>query len=505
MVAVETEAKLVCGPDFVERELLGWLARRGDVSGPVELQQQDTYLDTRTDELVAAGLAVRVRDSAGLRTVELKPVPIERSLVLARSEFTCALRPGEDAGERVRTWVAELFGLELGETPREVLTLTTTRRRFAVSIDGTAMELCVDHVRAAEPHARRASFHELELELRSGDAAVLRELAVQLSKRAGLSASHRTKFERARASLGLGEFRYGAKAPSPDADALLVDAARAVVHAWWQTVLAHVPGVRVGLDPEHVHKMRVAMRRLRTALRVYEAAFDPEAGDDFRRRLRSFGRLLGQVRDYDVQREAIPAWRSAFVGIAAEAWADVDDRLVRRRHRARSQVLQAMRSEAWRELVVAAERCIASAVPGLRHTVGAAAAGLVATRVERCARAFARLRDDGDAEDAHALRIEIKNLRYTVEFFAPVLGPHVEEPLRAVTELQDRLGEVQDGVQTGRLAGELLVMPPPPVAATAAALGALVGHGHAMAQTARALGLAAADHVGLEAALAALR
>ncbi len=498
---LETEAKLTCSTELDERELLTWLARRADVSGPVELQQRDLYLDTRADELLAAGLAVRVRQSAGVRSLELKPIPLERALVVQREEMVLALRAEEDPGDRTRAWVLERFGLELSESPREVLTLTTTRRRFGVTVDTTRMELCVDAVAASEPHGRRASFAELELELLAGDVAVLKKLAAELSRRDGLLAAGGTKLERARLALGLGGPRHGNKPPPARGDARLVEAAQQTVGAWWATARGHLPGVMVGLDPEHVHKMRVAMRRLRTALRVYHEAFDPDLADDFRQRLRAFGRRLGAVRDYDVQRGALPQWRARFVGVPRSGWDDVDARLVRRRERARAQVLGEIRSRAWAELEQAATRCLGGAQAGLRHTVAAAAPRLVVRRAERARRALSRLRDRGTAEDAHALRIELKNLRYTLEFFAAVLTPTVEATVESLAELQEQLGEIQDAVQTGRLAGELLAMAPLPTSDCAAALGSIIGYGRAASQWAAGLALAACASVELESLL----
>ncbi|MBC8067722.1 MAG: CYTH domain-containing protein, partial [Deltaproteobacteria bacterium] len=202
MVAQEVEVKLACGPGFGENAIVAWLRKRASVEGPVELRQSDVYLDTRSDELAAAGLAARCRKSGGLRTVELKPVPIEAGLVLARAEYTLALANDEDPGDAVRKLVDREFGLQLSEPPREVVTLSTLRRRYGVGIGRARLELCVDSVEAAEPHGRRASFGELELELRDGSFDALGELGRELGRREGLSPSRRTKFERARELLG---------------------------------------------------------------------------------------------------------------------------------------------------------------------------------------------------------------------------------------------------------------------------------------------------------------
>lgn len=505
MVAQEVEVKLACGPGFSEQTVLAWLRRRASIDGPVEAHNVDVYLDTRSDELAAAGLAARCRNNAGVRTIEVKPVPIEAGLVLARAEYTRALVGDEDAGEAVKQLVAREFGLALSETPREVVTLDTKRRRFAVAIEHARAELCIDSVQAAEPHGRRTSFGELELELRDGSIAALGELGRELARRGGLSASKRTKFEHARELLGLAAFRYGTKPPALSGEQPLGEAARAVIGAWWQTARAHVPGVRVGLDPEHVHKMRVAMRRMRTALRVFEDAFDPQLAEALRDEVRRVGRLLGEVRDLDVQRLALTSWHELFREIEGPAWQDIDDRLARRRAQARAEVLKELASERWPALDRAVELCCASHAAAGRDTVTTSAPSLVMRRVERVERALARLHEDGTAPRAHELRIDIKNLRYTLEFIGAALDWEIGDIVASLSELQDELGTLQDGVQTGRLAAELFELSPRPSSATGYALGALLGHGRALETCALAVAAAAIARHELEPTLVRLR
>jgi triphosphatase len=501
----EVEVKLACGTGFGEEAILAWLRRRATVEGPVEVRQTDVYLDTRSDELAAAGLAARCRKSGGLRTIELKPVPIEAGLVLARAEYTRAVASDEDPGDCVRRMVEREFGLLLSESPREVVTLITMRRRFGVGVPQARVELCVDSVEAAEPHGRRASFGELELELRDGSVAALQELGRELGKREGLNPSRRTKFERARELLGLAGFRYGAKPPVPSGEQPLGEAARAVIGAWWITARAHVKGVRVGLDSEHVHKMRVAMRRMRTALRVFEDAFDSGLAETLRDEVRRVGRLLGEVRDLDVQRLAVDGWRKRYPEVDGSAWRDIDDRLQRRRHRARAAVLAELASPSWPALDEAAQACIASHAAAGRDTLAVAAPSLLMRRVERCERALARLRDEGTAERAHGLRIEVKNLRYTLEFVGAALDEDFADIADALAQLQDELGELQDAVQTARLAAELWEMPPPPSSAAGYALGALRGHGRGLESAALAIATAAVARRELEPMLGRLR
>ena len=71
--------------------------------------------------------------------------------------------------------------------------------------------------------------------------------------------------------------------------------ARSVAH-----LIRHDPGVRLGDDPEDVHQLRVATRRLRSDLRTFAALFDPDPVTAIRAELGWLGAQVGAVRDSDV-------------------------------------------------------------------------------------------------------------------------------------------------------------------------------------------------------------
>jgi CHAD domain-containing protein len=496
MTEARVATRFACDADFSVNDLLQRLQHTGTLHGPVAARVDEVYLDTRTDELAGAGLSARLREVAGVRTVALVVVPIDPAVTIDAPPVERAFPRGADVGEGIRAWVRERFGWTLSEAPREVLTLVIARRRWAHVTDAGSTEFVVDEVSASEPHGRRARFTELAIE---GGGSVLGALGRQ----GGHTVARRSTFERARDALGLGEYRYGTKPAALDPEDLLVDAARAVVAAWWSNACAHAPGVRVGLDPEHVHKMRVALRRLRTALRLFDDAFDDAALTAVRDRVRTLARALGEVRDLDVQLESLGRWRDRFAMVDALGWDDVALRIERRRSRARARALVLLEGEPWRLIAADLERCLAPDSRGLRHTVGAVAGGLVAKGAERCSRAIRRL-DEGGAEEAHALRIDIKNLRYSLDFLGVALPGALDIVEDRLAQLQEGLGNVQDDVQTGAFAAQLVAMAPPPPSATAFALGTLVGYGRARADLASAIARAAVAEVDFTDALAQL-
>src|SRR5262249_43361477 len=85
-----------------------------------------------------------------------------------------------------------------------------------------------------------------------------------------------------------------------DGDARASELAHAAVAGSVARLVAHDPGVRLGTDPEHVHQMRVATRRLRSDLRTFRAVIDEQWSEQIRGELQWLGRLLGDVRDTEV-------------------------------------------------------------------------------------------------------------------------------------------------------------------------------------------------------------
>jgi CHAD domain-containing protein len=198
-------------------------------------------------------------------------------------------------------------------------------------------------------------------------------------------------------------------------------------------VLRYEPEVRSGVDPEAVHKQRVATRRLRSLLRSARAQIDdPERSEHLREELRWLGAALGEVRDRDVliaylldelnSLEEAPAFGAALELLDEE------------REDARSELLAALDSERYRTLLEELDR-----PPELKDGDLRTAA---AREHRRVAKSVDRL--DGSEpsdEELHKVRIRVKRARYAAE----ACGVSKRYVKRAKA-LQDILGEHQDAV-----------------------------------------------------------
>ena len=245
--------------------------------------------------------------------------------------------------------------------------------------------------------------------------------------------------------------------PGLDADDSMAEAARKTLYFHFQRMLAHEPGTRLGEDIDELHDMRVATRRMRAALNVFGDYVEPDAIAPFAKDLRRTGRVLGAVRDLDVFRDKAQRYLDL---LPAERQSELDPLLAvwqAERDRARAQMIKYFDSKrytrfktkfgAFLQTPGAGARPIVSPegepLPHrVRHVVPLALyQGLSAVR------AFDEwLSPDVPLVRYHQLRIAFKGLRYTLEFFAEVLGPGAKPLINQVKRLQDHLGDLQDAV-----------------------------------------------------------
>ncbi|MBW2733928.1 MAG: CHAD domain-containing protein [Deltaproteobacteria bacterium] len=458
----ETELKLLCDDDFELSELLAATRKVAEVSEPTVIDQVDVYLDTRSRSLQRAGLSARVRRKGQKRKIEIKPVPLITAVVMERAEIEAELPRGKAAGVTLRQVVEECLPIKLRGVPIERVMLKTRRRRYDVRTEGLHAELCVDEVSVMRPGSRRSFlFEEVELELREGERGDFDRIAASIAELPPLMPSGKSKYVRALELLGLPGFAFGSAKPLFKAEHSADEVARMICNAQFEAMRSYEPGTRVGLDPEQLHKMRVATRRLRAALKTFSFCFDRRNGDFLSRNYKWLAAVLGDVRDLDVHLLRAPIWEAELgKGPEKEGWAELRAVLHQRWEAARERLLLALNSRRYERLC---ERSVAafSQTPRRRSEhAGGRAVGLVASKaVKKAERRFLgalqHYHQCGDAESMHALRIVGKKLRYTGEFFKPLYSPAFAKRLKELAAFQDEVGLLQDDVVAHALAREL--------------------------------------------------
>ena len=228
---------------------------------------------------------------------------------------------------------------------------------------------------------------------------------------------------------------------------------------------AQIEGIQKAADIEYVHRARVASRRLRQALAVFEDCFAKDRVSFWRREIQRLGRGLGTARDKDVQ----IAWVSEILARLDERQcmlgvARVLVRCQRKRERVQPKVLRRLRQllagRALHEMLTATKK-LTSAAEGKEVTerspvVFERASQHIAARVDEL-RAFEPcLANPDDHQQHHAMRMAVKRLRYTMELFKAIYDGGMDRTIEAIKQVQSLLGDVHDcDVWTAQLDGLL--------------------------------------------------
>jgi len=236
------------------------------------------------------------------------------------------------------------------------------------------------------------------------------------------------------------------------------EAGRKTLYFHFERMLLHEPGSRLGEDIEAVHDMRVATRRMRSALRIFAPFYRRQAIRPFQRALGDTARALGAVRDMDVFLDRLLRYRAGLPAGAGDSLAPLLDYCAAEREAARARLIDHLNSPAFAGFVESFAAFLTTPGAGARdidpespatHLTGYLAPALIYARYE-AVRAYEPVLVSATIETLHALRIEFKRLRYTLEFFAEILGPEAALVIDEVKTMQDHLGDLNDAHLAGR-------------------------------------------------------
>lgn len=241
-----------------------------------------------------------------------------------------------------------------------------------------------------------------------------------------------------------------AQTPPLSPDDTLLDSLRLVVAEGLDHFEAHRAETQAG-DDEAIHQARVALRRLRSALKLYRHHLSPAARDGFNDMLRAMGRTLGAARDWDVfVLETVPA--------IAEAMPDEATLLMQlvppaqhereRAHLALQALMENSRTgEALHELRAWSGTPAAFLPPGKGRLRLEDKAAALLDRLAATARRRGRKLAAQDDEQRHALRKSLKALRYGIEMLEALHAQAETKPYRrALSGLQEDLGLLNDAI-----------------------------------------------------------
>lgn len=428
------------------------------------LRLQAQYFDTPDQRLAKAHVSLRLRQE-GDDWVQTLKCPGENRWTRLEHEVTRAVDGGEprlDTALHAGTAAGEQLAAALGDQAAslQVYYATDVQRTLRmIRSTGVLAEVALDvgEIRAG---SETRELHEIEFELKSGSVDALVALAARWVERHGLWVDVISKAERgqqlARSAPSVAPV-YAQdvvlKEPhSPDA------ALRQMVAACLAHLLPNAAEVAGGAgQAEHVHQTRVALRRLRTALRIY-GDWSPAVDAGWEPALAKLFGQLGGVRDRDaLEADLLPALRAAGAPLAelpAEAAGPAIDEMLR----------APATTHLWLALIAFSQAAPAQteapppvgAAGGLR-ALAAAKLDHLQRQLVKDAKAYA----DFDDEQRHRARRRIKRLRYAIEFAASLFrAKKVQAYVQRLKPAQDALGEYNDLVVAEQAFTQLLPAQP---------------------------------------------
>lgn len=474
-LTVEIEQKYEIPPGFALPDLTG-LPGLATLESPGTHRLEATYFDTDDLRLLAARRTLRRRTGGPDAGWHLKE-PGERAG--ARSELTLPL------GRAVRTVPAPLRdavavhtrGRELAPIARLSTTRTVHRLRDAEGsllaevvfddVDAVALERGGEH--------SPSSWCEVEVEVDHAPQQLVEALAGRLAEAGARPSPSPSKLARAlgRTTAADPVESQADDAPPRDAQGHLVsdlDAVGAgeavrVLFDYLREEIAHLtdndPLVRADL-PDAVHQMRVACRRLRSALATFRPLVDRSVTDPVRAELRWIAAELGAARDAEVIRDHL------LEAVAAEPSALRRGPVVRRirttmdaRYReAHDRGLAQLRSPRYYALLDTLDDLLLH--PPLAEGASGKGRPALARYVQRTWRRVQRLNEKLSSLDAeglspddlaaqrvlvlHEIRKAAKRARYAGEALVPVFGDAAATYAEQMSQIQTALGEHQDTV-----------------------------------------------------------
>jgi inorganic triphosphatase YgiF len=446
----EIELKFAFDPAAIEPLEQVLLVRPG-AKGPQSRTMTSVYWDTASRDLLKAGVTLRVRETGGKYVQTVKSAAETLS---SRGEWESGTAgPQVDFKALAATPLAPLIK-DIKTRLEPVFFTRVTRTAHLVRQGKAKVEAALDRGEV-EAGGRSLPICELELELKSGDPAGLYALARRLGRAAPLRLSFVTKAERGyRLADGhtLGEAVKQASirlAPGVSSRQAFQAIAAGCLRQW----TANAEILRAGRRPEALHQMRVALRRLRTALKLFEAVVTDDEHARLNGELAWLGGELDQGRDIDVLIEETfrpsAARLHGLVGLAG-----LGERLLKARSRAYDRMIGVLEQPRYLALVLDMAAWIETgAWAGPDHpssnradtpveTLAADGLRKLRKQIRKRGKALKSL----DPESRHKLRIRAKRLRYALEFFGGLYneGRDVDAMLGPLKSLQDRLGLLND-------------------------------------------------------------
>ncbi len=444
-MSTEIELKLQLSPKAARQ-----LARHPLLANIPGQKQQllNTYFDTPKLELHQRRIAVRFRKKGWQWLCTVKSAEPASGGLAMRSEWETQATPGTFDFSHVDNAEFRNFLETRIDQLEPVFTTDFKRQIWHVPFGESLIELAIDRG-YIESRGQRLPICEIELELLSGKVDDIFWLTRQLQGDHHLHPAIASKAERGYNLFLDAPLRpFKAHPAAINAKQTPVDAFRSIALNCLEHFQRNEQGLLTSDDPEFVHQARVALRRLRSAIKLFAPVLPPEFVAAYGQTWQTLATALGEARNWDVfLTETLPPFLAAFPN-------DKDGKRLRKiaqrkAQSARKSVAALLAVDEYPRLLLeftAAVYTVGETLP-IPLTDFAHQQLTRHARHARKARKLAKRHAELSPAERHKMRIAFKKLRYTLEFFAPLLPPgKLPTYLAALTQLQDELGQINDHI-----------------------------------------------------------
>jgi inorganic triphosphatase YgiF len=454
-MGTETELKLQLDAAGLRRLRRHALVQSLKRARPMTRNQKSVYFDTSDFRLRDQKVLLRVRHIGRRRIQTVKTFGECQSGAWARDEWETEI-PGDEPERAplLATGASRLFEDErLMSALRPVFATEVRRTTYRLGNGIWEAELAIDEGQVVSAQGS-APISEAEIELKSGEAKLLFDLALQLQQDLPARLITTSKAERGYA-LVEGTILQPEKSPplALAADATTAEAFRSIAGACISQLLINQNCLVDTQDPEAIHQMRVAIRRLRSAMSVFKEILGSPETASLTDELRWLQTHLSLARDSVVFIEEI---LDPLPGLFVDDpnYAALRANFVAERDAAHEAAVKALSQPRFTQIVLRLG-CWAEGGDWL-NTEDPERRGLLDRPVCLLAQSSLAKRDsklrkgmrhlaDVTPEVRHRLRIQVKKLRYSIEFFGSLYqSKKVKRLTLALGTLQDRMGLLND-------------------------------------------------------------
>jgi len=466
---IEREYKFDIPFDFHKEEFIDDIQNSIDGIKSVEFsgrkEYRDIYYDTRRYLLFLAGFSCRIRYSSKIR-LEIKFEPKDtENLYITRSEWIVSEKERKQTGKvrfegkKVRKFFIENFQYNIPFPFFPFVIINSVREKYVISYKRIKCELSFDYSKgslvnssSSKKHIKTFSFTEMEIELLDSENSYeedFAELGKIIEDKFSLKPVFINKLKRVLKFFKCNPLKTDRYKicfnDSPDAGL------EKIVSYYFEIAMQNRAGCEIGIDSEYVHDMRVALRKIRTALQCFRDYIGRREYLYLKNNCKWIAFFLGKVRDCDVYKvkvlNLLPEVREKNSNYEMKY---ILEELNRIREENRRVMKLNFKSRRYKSFVLKFEGFCKN-ICGLKNHKEILLRDLFQETLNKILKSLKknikRVRNAGlsaDDIDIHRLRINFKKLRYTFEFFADLLNENQRMVRQKLPDIQNALGDYVD-------------------------------------------------------------